>query len=618
MKRVCRLTFLTIVCLFMTITPHLSMEVIGPIRPSIENIGGYIYQIIGRTFSSIGENNLANTLIFIACFVLANRYLFHKPKQTGIGEYILSGFFTVWMLLSASLRAEGTILTLYENLFQIIKVAIFSIGYFALFLCALRGLNEGLTIMQNLGNSNTISKETLWSKHPFAFPAVVLSLSWLIQIIVKYPGVLTVDYVVPIQIFKGINSKFTNYPPISVFLNGTLHGIGESINNVNLVYFIIVLMQVSFLICVSSYGLWLLKKNKIHPYICVAVLAFIAISPVYIAWALTLSNDSVYMIACMLLTILLSEFITHFSEFIHKKSRWFLLLSTMTILNFSRGNGLIIIISVFACMAIYLIKNQASKKVRITFLSISLVTFALPLIFNPFFISNSKIVVEPRRDYFSVAYQQTSRVASKHLEEVIENESTVFTEEEWRAMAERYNPQLTDASRAIIVDKFLKNDFDKYISLWWKQSRQYPLDYIDAFAHLNYPLFDLLSTRPVYHHYTDISIHSAGAAFHDTNYFDLEQIRPLLSAQFALNEWYEVFSQIPIIGWMTTMSFCNVVLLMLAYLSYVNGRKIQLLVLLPSLITIFMSAFCPVVYMRYLLPAITCMPLCIAFQTGKK
>ena len=72
--------------------PGLSMEVQRKIKPDAFDFGGYLHQVVGRTFEALQTDAITLTVMFVGCVWLLNRYLFHKPRHTGFGEYLLCAF----------------------------------------------------------------------------------------------------------------------------------------------------------------------------------------------------------------------------------------------------------------------------------------------------------------------------------------------------------------------------------------------------------------------------------------------------------------------------------------------------------------------------------------------
>lgn len=124
--------------------PGLSMEVQRKIRPDAFDFGGYLHQVIGRTFEAVQTDAITLTFMFLGCVWLLNRYLFHKSRHTGFGEYLLCALFSGMQLLCAVTRQVGTVAVLWENAFQLIKAALYLLGMYLLLLCLLRGLGEAL------------------------------------------------------------------------------------------------------------------------------------------------------------------------------------------------------------------------------------------------------------------------------------------------------------------------------------------------------------------------------------------------------------------------------------------------------------------------------------------
>jgi len=156
-----------------------------------------------------------------------------------------------------------------------------------------------------------------------------------------------------------------------------------------------------------------------------------------------------------------------------------------------------------------------------------------------------------------------------------------------------------------------KTDASAYLRVWWKQFLRYPMDYLDAQLNMNYYLFDLQSNSPVYIGLSDNELYYYvyPYSFNDMSFYEAEAIRPLNSWQMALTEWYYRFSDLPVIGLFASMGFCVDVMLMLMYLAWVNRRRRALLVWIPSLVVAVSGLFCPIVYIRYLLPTVCSLPL---------
>ena len=598
----------------MVVSQFLSMKVERAVRPAIESVSGYIYQIIARFFNSLDANSLTMALLFMACFWFFKKFLFKKQKNTGIGEYILCAFFTVCMLVSAAMRASGpnggTISILWENAFQLNKVIVYCLGYFPLFLCLLRGLQ---LLLNKASSYPSIKPNSFWDKHPFLFPFLVLVLVWGMQIIFKYPGVIHLDVTVPILRYENAIPKISDFSPMEILIYGITHVFSSSNGCMNEVWFIFLLFQAIGFMLVISYCLSTLQKQGVPKIVLTIILAVFCISPVFIGWIVTIGKDARYMVFALLLSILFLTLLLQPHIFVKKASLVFLLLFTYVMLIFTRSNGQVLVLITLPFLLYYFIKYQKSWLLRGGLVLLSVFVFWFPYATNEYIIQKLDIQKITFYDYLSVPFQQTARVARIHGDTLTEEEKqSVNTLLDASKIGEVYNPGFVDPVKSSKTREAIGQSGPiPYLSVWLSQGLRYPITYIDAFVNLNYKLFDLQSNYNTYHFYTDIKLHTHPYAFHHTEFFDLEQIRPLLDEQYALTQWYYDFEQIPVIGLLATMSFNNIFLLMILYLSYVNKKKYVVIMALPILFSLIMTAFCPIVYMRYLLPVVVNVPLCL-------
>ncbi len=599
---------ITLVSALISISVRLDLSIASKLKPDAYNLGGFLYQIIGRTFRSVQTGSLTSALIFAAALWFTNRYLFHRAKYLKVGEYLSCAFFTLAMLFSTSIRQTGSIQTLYENGFQVIKTFLFVGGMYPLLLSAVRGLNE---LLHRPQSTMTYS---IWDRHPFSFPLIILSCAWIGQVIIKYPGVINLDEVMPIRQYIGLTPRSTDFPVMGTMIYGMAYTIGQRIGNINIPYFIIMLMQVVSLICVLSYALWLMKVKKVPNWIQTVSLVLFSVSPIYIGWVVAISKDSQYMVLLILMGVLLIDFMSDTEAFLHKCSRWLLLFLCSSLIVFTRYNGVYIVAIVFGALIFVQAKRHIRRTVIIRFVATACMVIAMyagvtSAIINALSIQRIKFY-----DWLSIPFQQTARVAKLHGDDISQQEKDdISTMIEYDLLASNYTPNRVDPVKMTVsVTERGRNEPDRYLRVWWTQFKQYPMDYIDAMLNVNHYMFDLQINVPVYNSYSDIAEYSYPYAFHETQFFNLDEIRPLLSAQLALTEWYFRFSEIPVIGWFSSMGFCVYIMIAMAYLAWVNGRKATLIVMIPSILTAFTGMFCPEVYIRYLLPTIGSLPLWFA------
>ena len=600
----------------MSLAPGLDMSVAARLRPDAYDVGGYVYQLIGRTFDSLTTDPLTLSVLFAAMAWLALRYLGRRPEGSGLGEYLLCALTSLIMLACAAMRAGGTVQLLWENLFQLFKAGLFASGMYLLDLCLLRGLGELLNRRWSARPCR------LWQKHPFLFPAGVLALAWSGHVFIRYPGAINLDVVMPIRQYIGMTPRANDFPVLGTLMYGWLFTLGQKLGNVNVTYFAITLVQVIGLMLVCAYALWLMNRHGAAYPLQLMSLVLFAVSPIYIGWATIIIKDAQYLVEMMLLGVMLTEFMKEPEAFLRRKSRWIMLGADFLLLIFTRSNGLYVVLPCAVAMVLVALVRRAGALRALGLAALTAAAVAATAATNALIIDRMGMQEIRFYDYLSIPFQQTARVAYLHGDEGLteEDKAAISTMIDYSVLAQKYDPQHADQVK-ITVDVRQRglHSPSAYLRVWLRQLKQYPLDYVDAFLNMSYYMFDLQSNVPVYNSYADIDEYTYPYAFHEEQFFNAEEIAPRLHYQLALTEGYFRFDDLPLIGQFASMGFCMHVLMFTAYLSWTGRRRAVLVMMIPSIITAAMTMFCPEVYVRYLLPVMGALPLWLAaYQIHEK
>ena len=360
MKKTLRFTASAAAAVLMAAAPGMDLAVEANLYPDGLDLFGYLYQLTGRTVASLDENRLTVALLTAVCLWMTFKYLFHKPKDTGIGEYILSGFSGGMMLLAAAVRTQDTAAVLWANLFQLAKAGMCFAGYTLLFLLALRALKHGMLLLRTA--SPAADLRSLDRASSFWRIFAVLCIAWLPHIIARYPGVLMWDSYMQIKQFLGEAERWANHPPFGTMLYGCVAWLGEKLDQRNLIYFQFTLLQCASFIAVLSYSLCIMKRQQVDIRVRLGVLAVYAFSPAYAGWATVISKDTDYQIALLLLLAELLVFICERERFVKGARHWVLLTLSCAALMLNRHNGTAVVAVVLLGMAIVLLSAGQRKK----------------------------------------------------------------------------------------------------------------------------------------------------------------------------------------------------------------------------------------------------------------
>lgn len=609
MKNCLKKIWWIIVSLLAAWAPGFNWEIQRKLRPDAFEIGGYLHQAIGRTFDAVGTDHITMIVVILGVLWLTNRYLYHKPAGSGIGEYVLCAFFTVMQLLNTVTNQVDTVAMLYANMFQVIKTILYLPGVFVLFLCAVRALNELL-------QWNPAHKRCAWwDQHPFLFPVIVLCIAWLPHLIIKYPGALTIDTVLQYHQYALIRPRTTPHPPFGSVIYGWLIENALASGQMNLFYFGFTLAKTAVFIAVLAYSLAVMNRRRLPMWVCWFALTLYAISPVYVGWTTVISKDSSYLIMIMLCGALMLETMETIENFLRSKWRVALLTVSLSLLMLIRHNGITVALPVLAVMVFRLIREKGGKKAVQRLICVACAVLLLGVGIEETIIYTMDIERAGQDDFLAIPMMQTARIAYMHGKELSQKErDTIDHVFDIDRIKQRYDPDDSDSIRYSAPEGRTDDDLRVFLGQWLKLVQRYPVTALDATLHMNGVLFDLQDNNPIYvgltdHTLTDdVYLHS----FNDMTYYNREAILPLNGLQRALTEWYYRFDDLPLIGGFASMGFCMILMMIVCYLCVVNRRKGMLLIMLPAVVAGITGIFCPVVYSRYLLPMMGGVPIWLA------
>ena len=591
------------------IAPGMDLTVQRTLRPDAVEAGGYVHQLIGRTFESLGTDRITLTFMMLAMLWLLKRYLYRKPEHTGVGEYLLCGFLSVMQLLNEACNQAQTVAVLYENVFQMAKAALYLAGIYLLFLCALRALNELLSW-------KTVSKRwKLWDRHPFGLAFAALCIAWLPHIIIKYPGVLTVDTVLQYHQYMNWRPHTTPHPPVGQLFYGWLIDQGFATGQSNLFYFAFTLLKTAAFIAVLAYSLAVMNRRKVPTWICALAFVLYAASPVYVGWVTVLSKDSTYLIAVVLVTSLMMETVGGIQHFLRSRCRIAALITGMVLMMLVRHNGITIALPILLVMCIRLWKETKAPGMRRKMLCMAGAVLALGIGIEQAIIAAMDIQHVSQDDWLALPFQQTARIIVKHGDEIPQEERAVISRVlTYETVPDNYKEANSDGVRYTAPADRTDEDVMAYLPVWWKQVCRYPATAVDAVLHMNGFLLDLQDNNPIYISLTDheLTQYVYRNSFNDMRLYNREALVPLNGWQRALTEWYYQFDSLPGIGLFASMGFCMELLIGLCYFAVVHRRRGMLCVLIPGIVTGITGFFCPIVYTRYLMPMMAAVPVWFA------
>lgn len=539
------------------------------------------------------------------------RWLFRNKEQHAWGEYALSLFFALTMLVSEAVAAENSIKALWAGGTQLLKGFFYLLGMWPLFLVGLRAL---MTCVQKLETLPKLEKGTLWDRYPFLCPFLLMAVCWMPILIMKFPGGMSPD--VTVQILDWLNQSMElSHPPFTSVAYGIFYELGEKIGCTNVGIFLFTLLQTLCFLAVLAYSCVRMRCWKVPKGVFWAVLAAYCFAPNYSGWTTTLVKDVPYLIACILLCVLLIDWSLDCKLFCKQKMNHVLLVAAGVALWLWRRNGLAMVLGCGVCMLLAALRQKDKRCVGE--ISISLVlTICISLGINTFLQNVFPYRSAAQRETYSHLLQVTGRVAMEYPDAYSEEELAIINEVmSYDEIPEWYSPIITDGMKALFKEDATEAEYAAFRSLVAEKMADYPVEYADAYINLIYRLFDWRSDRGDYIGRREIS-HPYYIRSYTNMLYDQEKLQGLNAAQEAVENWNFWFVDLPLVGLLVNIGFCVDVMIALCWIMVKKKRNIAIFAMLPAILTVIFCLFSPLVYIRYAVPITATLPLWFAAYTA--
>ena len=293
----------------------------------------------------------------VGCLCLYSKYLFRSEKRR-MAEYMLAVLLAATMLVSDPLVAEDTIVCLWAGGTQLLKTMLYMFGISSLFLAALRALTQGIEALKTFP---ALRHDSLWARHPFALPLVVMVICWLPFWVMKYPGGMSPDVTMQIQDFQN-RTMTLSHPPLTTVAYGLLYEFGIRLGNSNLGIMMFTLLQTVALLCTLAYSCVKMRQWNVPRLVYGICIGIYCISPAYSGYITGLVKDVPYIIGCFLLSILMIDFSLSPCRFISQKINLLLLLLAGMTVWLWRRNGVAMVLVCGAVMLAVLLGQERKEK----------------------------------------------------------------------------------------------------------------------------------------------------------------------------------------------------------------------------------------------------------------
>lgn len=317
-------------------------------------------------------------------------------------------------------------------------------------------------------------------KKAFRISWAVIFFTWLIFLIVFYPGLLTPDSFY--QVNQGLTGTFSNWHPVvhTWFIMLFTH-IGLIFHDINFGIFLYSLTQCAILSAICAHSLSFLAERKVKTVYRFLILLYYAFFPINALLGITMWKDILFSGITLLLVMLLFEIADNPSAFFSSHRNIIILILTAFLFCIFRNNGFyafLVFLPFFFCM-----QRRHWKKILVVCCS-CLVLFSLYK--GPLFHA-VQVQEPPASEALSVPIQQIARAVKEHKDTLTQPEVQEIREIlPYDDLPTLYNPQSSDPVKFKFNNENFEKNKSRYISLWFELFRKYPGTYFASFFSNNY------------------------------------------------------------------------------------------------------------------------------------
>lgn len=608
--------FICLMAILSTLVLYVNLNIVT------SNASNRIARFFEKANKSLNRYNISTIASFICFFAFYKKYYFKsKFKKSAC---ILSVFTSIYLVLGYSYYKTNTWNIFFISKFQFFKSLIVITGYYFIFYILIKLLYEYLDTLgqkdkNKIKNDNVNNKKlkkiynTIFEKHAFILPLLIILVSWLPYLVAFYPGVTTGgDTGSQLYMYYGIENKVSNavilrdenvyitnhHPVIHTLLTAACMEIGINVfNSYYIGMFIYTIIQTIVMILVLSYTFVLFKKIETPGWIRIVALLLYCVISYFPLFAITSGKDTYFSITVLALIIYIFNFAKN-NEIINNKKYCILLMLITLLTMLLRNDGIYRSILTFA---IIIFLNKKFWKKLLFILAVPTCVYLVYLhVLLPFF----KISNGSPAEMLSVPFQQTARVVYVHGYNAYDKKDIEIIKRvlpQYDNFKENYNPTLSDPIKNYYNKYATTNDLKNYFKVWFKYLFKYPTDYVQATLNNTYGYFYPDRVHNI--GYTEIKGLNDGI-------FNIKSTND--GARSTIYNFHHFINKLPIIGLFYSVGFYNLALLVL--IGYLLNKKHlkYVIVLIPLLMVLLVNLVSPVNgHWRYTFPIILSFPLII-------
>lgn len=474
-------------------------------------------------FASMGKHAvLVSTAAIFGVYYLLKRFggmLLEDPFRPGetAAQVLLSLFFTVFSLLGQyfELDSDMGLGLLTERLSSKLSILLAFLGGMVLFMLVFRMIWRLSGSAGTMGDVRSPWLHRFFGRHAFRNCVLLLTLCWLPQYLIRFPGSMCFDSIHAVGIYFGEVEQTSVHPLIWVTIVGKLTELGLRIGIGWLAIPVICTVQSIVLILLAAHTVSTIRALGASVRVQALTLLFYAILPPMFMYATTVYNDVLYSAAVQLLTVELAVFLfsrdTYFARWRHPLLTMLAVLGTIL-----RYNGLYTMLVVIAGAAVYalvmLVKKRLNVRRAVAVLCLLVVPLAAGQVIQRSLNEAYGAKSVSSRAKLAMVIQQVARCLAVHGDDIpAEDYEALHKVMTWtdEQFAQAYRARNFDGVKRGFNLDATPEEMRDFLKAWTHLLVRYPGTCFRATANLTYYLFSPLVTNvryyffPIYYKYVN-------------------------------------------------------------------------------------------------------------------
>ena len=435
------------------------------------------YMIPTSPDSLIFRSGIAVILLLFGCYSPVHEAYTRAPART-----LVSGF--VWGLLFALALSVGSELAYYDHLLTGMGSTIRRISV-PLMITPLLGGMCARAMMARL----TPRREPL--RIPLLVYAAVFFVCWLPLLLAYYPGMLNYD-------FKGVFSQYTDglyssiHPVLHSVLTSAVIGLGELLHSRTFGVLLLSLLQMILFALSLAYACVFAQRRGVPRPVMLGITALFALHPVFSVMSLSMTKDTLFAAAVLVLSLLTWELIEAPDDFFSSRKKLLFYAFVTVNAGLMRNNGVFVLLLLFPA-TIAVMRGRRARTAILCAASAGLtllVLGVLNLVYQPEKLPSFQLYSVPAQQL--VRAYNTGRLSEEDAAEL----RSWYVDEAGLSV----HPHLSDGAKGYLDKPRIQQEGGEFLDLWARLAPEFAWEYTEAFLMLNigswYP--DDLSHSTIY------------------------------------------------------------------------------------------------------------------------